>query len=142
MIPALAAGVYFTALYNVYGNILLFKKKTVNIMVATTLTAILNIILNYIFIGYYGYVAAAYTTFFSFVVLAIFQGFMVRRAYGGKIINDVKLFILSSAVAAICICCNFIYEFRIIRYCIIASIIVALYIKRKLILSIFYSSKE
>lgn len=139
LIPALAAGVYFTALYNIYGNMLLYKKKTVNIMLGTAMTAILNIILNYIFIDKFGYVAAAYTTFFSFVVLALFQGFMVRSAYGGKIINDGILFILSAIVSVLCICCNFIYNYRIIRHIIILLSIIALCVERKKILAIFYN---
>ena len=49
-IPAIAGGVYFTAVYSLYMRIELFYKKTTFATVASTIAAVSNIILNYIFI--------------------------------------------------------------------------------------------
>lgn len=121
--PALSAGIYMTALYNIYGNILLFKKKTLNIMIATSLAAGLNILLNYTFIGAYGYIAASYTTFISFVLLAVLQGIMVRIVFKKPILNDKRLFFISIAISVICMISNFLYNFTIIRYVLCAIIV-------------------
>lgn len=123
LIPALSAGIYFTALYNIYGNLLLFKKKTVNIMLATMFTAVFNIMLNYYFIEIYGYIAAAYTTMASFILLAICQCLMVRVVYKEKVTNDNIYFGVSVVVSIVCLSCNLIYPFRYLRYLIIVVLV-------------------
>ena len=45
--------------------------KTVRISLYTAVAAVINLVLNYIFIPYFGYVAAAYTTIVSYVVALI-----------------------------------------------------------------------
>ena len=62
VIPSVAAGVFFTALYSLYMRVELYYKETGFATVATTVAAILNIILNFIFIRMFGFVAAGYTT--------------------------------------------------------------------------------
>lgn len=136
LIPALSAGVYFTALYNIYGNLLLYRKKTINIMLATTLAAIANIILNYYFINKFGYIAAAYTTLISFIILALLQGIMVRVVYKEKVINDAIFLIISLVVAMLCNLCNLLYDHIVVRYGIILIILLVIAINRKKLLSI------
>ncbi|MBQ6480904.1 MAG: oligosaccharide flippase family protein [Anaerolineaceae bacterium] len=48
-----------------------YKKKTHYIMIGTIIATVINIITNYVFIKMYGFVAAAYTTLFSYVVYLI-----------------------------------------------------------------------
>jgi len=131
LIPPISAGIYLTALYNIYGNFLMFKKKTIHIMVATLITGILNLILNYIFIHTFGYAAAAYTTLFCFIILSIMQGIMQRRVYKENIIEDKKIFALSSVIVIVCLAVNFIYNFLILRYIIIVCLIGILIVNRK-----------
>lgn len=45
--------------------------RTVRISLYTAVAAVINLVLNYIFIPYFGYVAAAYTTIVSYVVALI-----------------------------------------------------------------------
>ncbi len=131
LVPALSAGIYFTALYNIYGNFLLYKKKTRLIMTGTTIAALSNVVLNYIFIKMNGYVAAAYTTLVSFVILAILQGMMTKKEFGYEIINTKKASLISGIVCVLCNICNLIYEKWILRYILIAIIFLTAWLFRK-----------
>lgn len=62
VIPPVAASVFFTFLYNLFSSVEFYYEKTKEIMVASLTAALSNIILNYIFIKIFGYVAAGYTT--------------------------------------------------------------------------------
>lgn len=130
MIPAIASGIYFTAVYGVYGNMLLFKKKSFQIMIATSCSAIINIILNYIFINRYGYMAASYTTLVSFAILALLQGMMQKFVYKVEVVSTIRIAVISLITISLCLMCNIIYNHFIIRYFII-MIIVLIGFKRK-----------
>ncbi len=59
-----------------------YAKKTVYIMLGTMAAAVLNIVLNYIFILKYGFIAAAYTTLASYVLYLLLHLIISRRAVG------------------------------------------------------------
>ena len=58
-------------LYNVIVQSEYYSRKTVYIMFGTMIAAAINIITNYIFINLYGFIAAAYTTLFSYICYLI-----------------------------------------------------------------------
>ncbi|MDK2810946.1 MAG: hypothetical protein PWR27_1655 [Petroclostridium sp.] len=134
LVPALCAGIFFSSLYNIYGNMLLFKKKTVNIMFASIVAALVNIGLNFAFIRIFGYMSAAYTTLLSFILLAIGQGIMVRVVYKKKIIRDELFFLLAMIITVACLVCNLLYNYMFLRFFVIFIILVSLFANRKKIL--------
>lgn len=64
-------GCVFQAAYTFYVNAETFLKKQVLISIASIIAALINIILNIVFIPLYGYVAAAYTTLIGYACLFI-----------------------------------------------------------------------
>lgn len=58
-------------LYSVIVQAEYYTKKTNYIMAGTMVAAIINIVTNYVFIAEYGYLAAAYTTLFSYSVYLV-----------------------------------------------------------------------
>lgn len=131
MIPAVAAGIFMSALYGLYGDMLLYIKKTVNIMLATVLATIINIILNLFLIPKYGYMVAAYTTTISFIILAFVQGWMQRLVFQKEIIPMSKVIIISITVILGCLSCNFIYNNFTLRYFIIVFFILICILNKK-----------
>lgn len=134
IIPAITSGIFFTALYGLYGNFLLYKKKTMHIMFATVIATISNLILNYFGIRKYGYTVAAYTTLISFCILAMVQGIMCLCIYKRNIINVKKVCGISVLFVACCLLCNKLYNFLFIRYMILIVFIlcmVFIYIRNK-----------
>ena len=68
IIPPIVAANYAIFGYTLYVNVEHFYKKTVYITWNTIIAAVVNIVTNYIFIPKYGYVAAAFTTLFSYLI--------------------------------------------------------------------------
>lgn len=92
IIPVVILATYFIFLYSFFVNIEIYNKKNKYMAIATTITAITNIIGNAIFIPMYGYGVAAYTTLASYVLLMImhycFLTYLIK-----KNIYSIKMFI-------------------------------------------------
>lgn len=131
LMPAVIGGVYMTALYGLYGNFLIYAKKTELVMLSTIIVAILNLVLNYVGINQYGYIAAAYTTLICFVILAFLQERMQRIVYGKEIISNKFVLVLSAATIVMCLLCNFLYRYLEIRLLILVCIGCIMFINRK-----------
>lgn len=59
-----------------------YKEKTIHIAIGTGMAAIINIVLNAIFIPRYGYVAAAYTTLISYFCYYLYHSLISYRIIG------------------------------------------------------------
>ena len=68
VIPIVTLGVYYTFVYDLYASIEFYYGATKYVMYASIIGAILNLLLNFIFIPMYGFIAAAYTTLICYVV--------------------------------------------------------------------------
>lgn len=131
LMPPVAAGIFFTSIYNIMGNVLLFHKQSVKIMVATLTAALINIILNYFFISKYGYIAAAYTTLLANIFLAVSQYFMARLQHGKMPFNEQLIWFISAIITVVILMCNILYKYVVPRYAVIMICCVALFVKRK-----------
>ena len=101
---------------------------------ATIVAAVVNIVLNYLLIPKYGYVAAAYTTLISHIILVIMHYFGYKKAHGSNIYNDRIIGLISVISVLICVACNALYANNIVRYAVLAAIVIVVIIKRKSII--------
>lgn len=85
--------VYFVFLYSFPSYIEYFMKKTKMIALGSVLAALLNVILNYILIKKFGYIAAAYTTLFAYIMYFIYHWVIARKILNQRI-YDGKFFLL------------------------------------------------
>jgi O-antigen/teichoic acid export membrane protein len=129
IMPPIAAGIFFTSLSNLYSDIAVYYKKTNYVMIPTAFAAILNIVLNYIFIKDFGYIAAAYTTLVSYVVLGILQAYFANKLHSlktnntNKIYDDKKIIALSVFTVFGCLFALLLYSHTALRYCIVAFLV-------------------
>lgn len=79
-IPPLSVSVFFVFLYSMYVDVEEYYYKTKYIMYATTISAVVNVILNYYGIPIFGYVVCSYTTLFSYVFLAFLHLLWLKKA--------------------------------------------------------------
>lgn len=93
IIPPVVIANYIIFLYSFYVNVEHYNKKTIYISLNTAIVAILNIILNYIFIPIYGYPAAAYTTLVSYLIALILHARYAKKLE--KNLYAIKTFIPS-----------------------------------------------
>ena len=77
-----------------------YVKKTVNIMLATIGAAILNVVLNYIFILKFGFIAAAYTTLFCYVIYLAVHIIICRKMVKFFVL-PIKWILIFSGIAVI-----------------------------------------
>ncbi len=91
IIPVLCIGYLFVFLYQIYVNYAINCKKTVNITINTIIAAVLNIVLNYIFVPMYGYQAAAYTTLVSYMVLFLLHYLNSKYILKGDVFKLTKI---------------------------------------------------
>lgn len=133
-VPPVVMGVICQYVYTHYVNIEMHLKKTKYISYGTIFAAILNIILNAIFIPIFGFVAAAYTTLFSYVCLLFIHFFITERILKINIYNNWFMFgsvVITFFVILILI---FSYSYTLFRYgIIITGFIVFLWLFRNYI---------
>lgn len=77
--PPIVVGMFFQFVYSVYVNIEFFNKKQKYTAVGTTIAAVLNVVLNWLLIPVFGYIAAAYTTLIGYIALFVIHFLIVRR---------------------------------------------------------------
>jgi O-antigen/teichoic acid export membrane protein len=128
VIPPVMGGYIFQFIYSLYVNIEFYHKKQVNVAIGTIIAAIINIGLNYICIPRFGYVAAAYTTLFGYMVLLIIHYLFVLKLgktswYDtGFFIKIICVTFLSIAVALL------LYQKNVIRYVMIVILCIGVLI--------------
>lgn len=136
VIPSVAAGVFFTALYSLYMRVELYYKETGFATIATTIAAVLNIILNFIFINIFGFVAAGYTTMTCYATLALFHYINVKKRRYDDVFDNKAFFLISFSVIIISVFISALYSWNVIRYVVIFLIMIVLIIKKDNIIKI------
>ena len=110
-------------------------------MVASTLAAVLNVILNFIFIPMFGYQAAAYTTLACYAVYAFLHAMNLVRLKIAYFYDLKALAMMSVAMIGICLVVAKTYNGILIRYALLLAMLVVVFIMRKMLLEIFLSLK-
>lgn len=114
-----AMGCIMQFLYIFFVDIEQFKKHTIGMAIASAVAALTNYILNYIFIGLYGYTAAAYTTLAGYLVLLFIHMFIVKKIGYAFVYSYRFVFgtVIGCAIATICI--SMLYSCSdLIRWCV------------------------
>lgn len=139
-IPPVAMGCVCQFAYTMFVNIEQYEKKTAGMAVASLIAAIINCVLNIIFIPVFGYLAAAYVTLISYLLLLLMHAFLVKRI-GFLHVYDCRFIAICLAVIGlITIGINAIYDMHFIRLTLIALLLVLLvgaFLKNKAILKNF-----
>ena len=139
--PPVAASMFFTFIYLFYVNVEFYFEKTNYVMFVSVLGAVVNIILNLVFIKKYGFIAAGYTTVFSYIVFCfahyLLYKYIAKKEKTGNVYNDGIFMILGIAVLAFMLICILLYKFNIVRYILIALTAVFAVIFRKKLLYAF-----
>jgi len=139
VMPPVVASTFFLFLYPLFSIVEFYYERTKFIMIASSLGAITNIILNYIFITKFGYYAAGFTTLFCYIMFSIahycFYRIILNKEMGHTIdLYDRRIICFTSLVVLIAtIVSMYLYRFGIIRYILILIMIIALVWKRNAI---------
>lgn len=136
VIPPVAMSVFFLFSYDLFAKFAFYYEKTFFIMSVSVVGAVLNLLLNYIFIQKYGFIAAGYTTLFCYVIFSvghyIFMKITCKKHCDGVYPYETRIIV---GIACVFLLCSFFmlftYEHPFIRYSIIAIMLLFLLIYRK-----------
>ena len=146
IIPSLMASLFFTFVYQLFANIEFYFKKNIYIISASIIAAIINIVLNSIFIPIYGYRAAAYTTLVCYMLFGLFHYICARKVAIRQglewpfsisvIIGFSLLLLLLTGIVLI------VYNNSIMRYCVILFTAIMIIINYRRILGLIKQIKN
>lgn len=136
VIVPIIASVYFKFLYNSFANIEFYFEKKGFILLTTVIVAVVNIALNYFFISWFGYIAAAYTTLFSDFLFSfghcVFSILIWKKERKeGYPFNLRLIWGLGAFVVAGSILISLLYPFVYVRYSLAAVTLILMIIFRK-----------
>lgn len=147
VVPPAACSVFFIFLYNIFAIPQMYYEKQKFMSIASAAAAVLNIILNQIFITKYGYIAAGYTTVACYLAYSTGHYIFCRKVcleesgefnlYSGK-----AIFVISGFIVSISVGFNFLYKTFILRYLLCTVMILLLILFRKKITDILKELKE
>jgi len=141
VIPPIAMSVYFMYAYDFFAKFEFYYEKTTYISAATMFGAILNIVLNYIFIKIFGYMAAGYTTLVCYMIYTCLHYFFMKKICktkmpNKKVFNTKLLILITSVFMGFGFGIMLFYNITIVRYIIVIIILIVMYLKRDVILRI------
>ena len=127
LIAPMVTGTLFRFFSYSYSAIQNYYKKTTYVAAGTIATMFLNVILNYICILKFGYMAAAYTTAISYVVLLIIQGILEYKVTGQVIVPLHKTVMIAVFYGVLNVISMGLFKFPwFVRYAMI--VLVALFV--------------
>lgn len=141
IIPPVVASYFFIMLYGLVSKVEFYFERTKSIALITVLAAVLDIVLNYLAIPRWGYVAAGYTTLISYIVMTIGHFALAGRiARKNRIYDKIfpwKMFIaISFAMLLITTAVNVIYPYHFVRWTMVIVIFTLMIAQRRRIIRI------
>ena len=110
LLAPMVTGTLFRFYSYSYSAIQNYYKKTRYVAMGTIMAMILNVILNYVCILKFGYMAAAYTTAISYLILLVIQGILELKVTGQIIVPLHKTVLIAVIYAAINIASIWFYD--------------------------------
>lgn len=140
IIPPVTMSILFQTIYTFFGNVEFYFEKTKMVMIASIVCAVANVVLNVIFIPYFGFVAAGYTTLACYVLYGfihyIFMCYICRKENIPAVYNGKKIWGISFLYILLNFAATMLYGLTIIRYILICFIAVLF-----ITISIIYKEK-
>jgi O-antigen/teichoic acid export membrane protein len=136
VIVPICIGVFFNYLFQLFARLQEYYERKLTVVIPSILCAVLNLILNYIFIKIFGYQAAAYTTFLCYLIFCVvhylFYKKVCKECLSGIQIYDIKfIVVLSFAVIAGGFAIMFINKVLWLKYTVIGFFVIIMIIKYK-----------
>lgn len=134
IVPPMVLSTYFMFLYTMFIYVEYYFEKTKYIMVATVASAVVNIVLNYIFIMLCGYYAAAYTSLFCYFLYTVFHYVIYRKVckekFGEEIYGNFKILIISVITIISTFLLMLLYDYLLLRLMIILAVCILAFVER------------
>lgn len=146
VIPPVASSVFFIFLYRLLAIPQFYFEKTRFIALSSIVAAALNIILNYVFIGLFGYIAAGYTTLACYVIYSMGHYIVSRRVLadnleGAELYDSSFIVLMSALMILIGSIANGLFDYWYIRYALLFGVAVFVVMKRQVLIETLRKDK-
>ena len=137
IIPPLIAGLLFEFFTDFSCNILFYHEKKWMLVLSTIGCAIINVVLNYVGIKFFGYTATAYATLISYILFWVFLDASGRVVCKKNNLNHANYLCTKQQISlglvflALTGSCILLYISNVLRYSVLALILVVLLLLRK-----------
>ena len=138
--PSIAASVFFNNLFLYFANFESYYEKPIYFSIATTLGAVINVILNFVLLPIFGFIVAGYTTLICYIIFSIMHYIFMKKVCKINNINE-KIFdmkfiiVLSIIVIVMSLGITILYKNSIIRYIIIGMVVIIGIVNQKAIIN-------
>ena len=136
VVPIVSASTLFTVLYLYVANIEFLYGKTTRVAIMTIIAALINVVLNAVFIPIFGFSAAAYTTLIAYIIYAWLHIHNMQKLVQYNIFSNTKLFGICFGITAVCSLTVLVSDMNWLRYSIIAVVFIGGLINYKDIIKI------
>jgi len=146
VIPVVALGLFYTFVYDLFAAVEFYYGATKYVMCASSIGAAINIILNYIFIPLYGYIAAAYTTLISYAVFMFMHFVFYKKVISDhdiktNVYNDKMIFGISFITTVLIAFVLFSFKYSVLRLALIILVILVLAVNKNKIINVLKEIK-
>ena len=136
IIPPIAMSVFFIYMYAMFAKVSFYQARTMSIAMASTFGAILNIVLNLLFIPIFGYQAAGYTTLICYMTYSMVHYLLMRsvckRFYENVTPCRLDIILL---ITFLFMSCGFlflsVYEYTLFRFGLLMTMLAIIFWKKK-----------
>lgn len=138
----IAMSVFFFFIYTLFVDIEIYYGANKYIAVASVVAAVLNIILNYLFIPIFGYIVAGYTTLVSYFFTMILHYIFMRHTLNKMKVSDQyfdyrMIMLLSIILIVFSTIALFLYRYTVIRLAVAVVCTIVIFIERKKFMMLF-----
>lgn len=143
VVPPVAISVLLLLYTHFFLNVEFYYEKKKLLVAYTVGAAIINIVLNYIFIPYYGFIAAGYTTLFSYFIFAIGNYYAYRKIAEEKkldpnMFNIRYLLLILAFLCVVSFAAILLYKTIVLRYIVLLILLTPVFTKRNDLLKLMY----
>lgn len=132
-IPIVLLGNIFSVLVGLFGGIYIAKKMTNKVAITTIYSAIINILINIIFIGKLKLFAACLSTVLAYFIMSIYRYYDIKKYLNIKL--DIKKYSKYLIFFIIMLIPYYLYKKYLLLFILIVISIIYFYENRKFILS-------
>ena len=147
VVPPVTVSLLLLFYCQLFGNYEFYYEEKKSLIWATIGAAAANFLLNWIFIGIYGYIAAAYTTLFSYIILTACHGLamkliMKKHQRKGPGYNYRGLLLLFFGYCGVAAAGALLYGTLLVRAAVAFLVLLILFTRRKMILNLIRTIRQ
>lgn len=128
-VPPVAVASFLSFFCTLFSSIEFYFEKTKFVMVASCVSAIINVLLNLLLMPIFGYLAAAYTTVICYVILTLAHYGFMQLAYHanvgrGAVYNRKVLVFITLALVLVSTALTLLYPYPAARYVFVTILLI------------------